>query len=113
MNLLTKLNYVPVRRYNPETTDYVMRVISNGGTISDASVNALATFVQDCNIALTCEKLVEVVTFASVGLVVATVKIVHPAGLPGLLTNVYFVSGGYDETGVKGGSLIDGATKCV
>ena len=31
MNLLTKLNYLPVRRYNPETTDYVMRVIANGG----------------------------------------------------------------------------------
>ena len=60
MNLLTKLNYLPVRRYNPETTDYVMRVIANGGTISDASVDAIEKFVQDCKNALIWDKLLEV-----------------------------------------------------
>ena len=111
MNLLTKLNYLPVRRYNPETTDYVMRVIANGGTISDASVDAIEKFVQDCKNALIWDKLLEVAPFAGTGLNAAMVKLVFPAGVPGVLTNVNFVSGDYSETGVNGGLLGDGATK--
>jgi hypothetical protein len=39
------------------------------------------------------------------------VKLVHPGGVPGVLTNVNFVAGDYTETGASGGLLGDGATK--
>jgi hypothetical protein len=39
------------------------------------------------------------------------VKLVYPAGAPGVLTNVNFVSGDYTETGPNGGLLGDGSTK--
>ena len=111
MNLLKTLNYVPVRQYNPETTDYVLRVIANGGTISNTSIDAIEKFVQDCKNALIWDKLLEVAPFAGTGLNAAMVKLVYPSGAPAVITNVNFVSGDYNETGANGGLLGDGTTK--
>lgn len=111
MNLLKFLGYIPIKRYNPETLDYRDRIIANGGTISDASVDAIEKFVQDCKNALVWDKLLEVAPFAGTNLNAALVKLVYPAGVPGVITNVNFVAGDYTETGANGGLLGDGATK--
>ena len=111
MNILKTLKVIPSKRYNPETLDFRDRVVANGGTISEASVDAVEKFVQDCKNALIWEKLLEVAPFAGTGLNAAMVKLVYPAGVPGVLTNVNFVSGDYNETGVNGGLLGDGTTK--
>ena len=55
MNLLKTLNYIPTKQYNPETADYRARVIANGGTISDTSIDAIEKFVQDCKNAMIWE----------------------------------------------------------
>jgi hypothetical protein len=108
MNLLKTLSYIPTRQYNPETVDYRARVIANGGTIADASIDAVEKFVQDCKNALIWDKLLEVAPFAGTNLSAALVKLVHPAGVPGVITNVNFVAGDYSEsTGLLG----DGTTK--
>lgn len=108
MNLLKTLKYIPVRQFNPETTDYRARVIANGGTISDAGIDAIEKFVQDCKNALIWDKFLEVAPFAGTNLSAALVKLVHPAGVPGVITNVNFVAGDYSEsTGLLG----DGTTK--
>src|SRR5688500_6622197 len=39
------------------------------------------------------------------------VKLVYPGGVPGVITNVNFVAGDYNETGANGGLLADGTTK--
>jgi hypothetical protein len=111
MNLLKSLSYIPIKRYNPETLDYRDRIVANGGTISDASVDAIEKFVEDCKNALIWDKLLEVAPFAGTNLNAALVKLVYPAGVPGVITNVNFVSGDYTETGANGGLLGDGATK--
>lgn len=108
MNLLKTLNYIPTKQYNPETADYRARVIANGGTISDTSIDAIEKFVQDCKNAMIWDKLLEVAPFAGTNLSAALVKLVHPAGVPGVITNVNFVAGDYSEsTGLLG----DGTTK--
>lgn len=111
MNLLQTLNYLPTRRYNPETIDYRNRVLANGGTISDASIDAIEKFVQDCKNALIWDRLLEVAPFAGGNLNAAMVKLIYPGGVSGVITNVNFVSGDYSETGASGGLLGDGATK--
>jgi hypothetical protein len=111
MNLLKSLTYIPIKRYNPETLDFRDRIIANGGTISDASIDAIEKLVEDCKNALVWDKLLEVAPFAGTNLNAALVKLVYPAGVPGVITNVNFVSGDYTETGANGGLLGDGATK--
>ena len=113
MNLLKTLNYIPTKRFNPETTDYRERVIANGGSISDASIDAVEKFVQDCKNALIWDKFLEVAPFAGANLNAALVKLAHPVGVPGVITNVNFVAGDYSESGANGGLLGDGATKFV
>jgi hypothetical protein len=111
MNILKSLNYIPIKRYNPETLDFRDRILANGGAISDSSVDAIEKFVQDCKNALLWDKLLEVAPFLGTNLNAALVKLVYPAGAPGVITNVNFVSGDYAETGANGGLLGDGATK--
>ena len=111
MKLLSTLQYIPVRRFNPETLDYRDRVLANGGTLSAPTLDAIEKFVQDCKNALLWGKLLEVAPFAGSNLNAALVKLVYPAGVSGVITNVNFVSGDYTETGASGGLLGDGATK--
>jgi len=108
MNYLKGLRHVPVRLFNLETVSYYNRVIANGGSISDASLNAVEKFVQDCKNSLIWEKLIEVGPFAGANLNAAMVKLVYPGGGSGVLTNVNFVAGDYNESGGLNG---DGATK--
>lgn len=111
MKLLSTLNYIPVRRFNPETIDYRDRVLANGGTLSAPTLDAIEKFVQDCKNALLWDKFLEVAPFAGGNLNAALVKLVYPAGVPGVITNVNFVSGDYTETGPTAGLLGDGTTK--
>jgi hypothetical protein len=111
MNLLKRIQCIPFKRYNPETTDYRTRVLANGGTISDASIDAIEKFVQDCKNALIWDKLLEVAPFAGTNLNAALVKLVYPVAAPGVITNVNLVAGDYSESGVNGGLLSDGTTK--
>jgi hypothetical protein len=111
MKLLQRFGFIPPRRFNPETTDYRDRVVANGGTISATTLDAIEKFVQDCKNALIWDKLLEVAPFAGANLNAALVKLVHPAGVPGVITNVNFVAGDYTESGPNGGLLGDGTTK--
>lgn len=111
MNLLKTLNRAPVKVFNPETRNYWDRVVANGGTISAASIDAVEKFLQDCKNALIWNKLLEVGPFAGSNLNAALVKLVYPAGAAGVLTNVNFVAGDYNESGSNGGLAGDGTTK--
>ena len=111
MNFLKSLRYVPVKLYNPETLNYRDRVLANGGLITEGTLDAIEKFVQDCKNAHLWDKLLDVGPFAGSNLNAALVKLVHPAGVPGLLTNFNFVSGDFAERGPNGGLLGDGATK--
>src|SRR5436190_9952725 len=111
MNILKGLRHVPVKLFNLETVSYYNRVISNGGIISDASLSAVEKFVQDCKNSLIWDKLIEVGPFAGADLNAALVKLIFPGGGSGVLTNVNFVAGDYNESGVNGGLNGDGATK--
>jgi hypothetical protein len=102
---------IRVKLYNPETLSYRDRILANGGSISEFSLDAVEKFVRDCKNALIWDKFLEVGTFAGTGLSAALVKLVYPAGDSGVLTNVNFVAGDYVETGSSGGLLGDGATK--
>lgn len=111
MNLLKGLRHVPVKLYNLETLSYYNRVMASGGSISDASLNAVEKFVQDCKNALIWDKLIEVAPFAGTNLNAALVKLIFAGGGASALTNVNFVADDYAETGPNGGLLGDGATK--
>ncbi|MGV3771998.1 MAG: hypothetical protein ACO1QB_03790 [Verrucomicrobiales bacterium] len=111
MNLLKTIRGVRVKLYNPETIAYRDRIISNGGSIAETSLDAIEKFVIDCKNASIWDKFLEVGPFAGTGLNAALVKLVYPGGGSGVLTNVNFVSGDYVETGTNGGLLGDGATK--
>jgi hypothetical protein len=111
MNYLKSLNYIPVKLRNPEVINYRDRVIANGGIISEASIDAVTKFVQDCKNSQVWSKLLEVGPFAGSNLSAALVKLVYPAGSSSVLTNVNFVSGDYNETGSNGGLNGDGVTK--
>ena len=111
MNYLKLLRHIPAKLYNPETADYRDRVIAAGGTLSEASLDAVEKFVRDCKNNELWDKLLEVAPFAGSNLSAALVKLIHPAGVSGTITNVNFVSGDYAETGPNGGLLGDGATK--
>lgn len=111
MNYLKTLRHLPVKVRNPETVGYKERVLANGGAISEASLDAVEKFVQDCKNGQVWSKLLEVAPFAGSNLAAALVKLLHPVGSPGVLTNVNFVAGDYNETGVNGGLNGDGATK--
>ncbi len=111
MKLISQLNRIPTKLYNPETLLYRDRVIANSGTISDASLDAVEKFVQDCKNAMVWDKLLEVGVFAGNNLNAALTKLVVGPGAPTALTNVNFVGGDYAETGSSGGLNGDGATK--
>lgn len=111
MNYLKHLNHVPVKLYNPETLDYRDRVWAAGGTISQASLDAVEKFVRDCKDSHVWSRLIEVGVFAGGNLNAALVKLIHPPGSPSSLTNVNFIAGDYAERGPNGGLLGDGATK--
>ena len=111
MNILKGLRHVPVILYNLETVSYYNRLVANGGTISDASLNAVEKFVQDCKNSMVWDKLIEVGPFAGNNLNAALVKLVFPGGGSGVLTNVNFVAGDYNESGASGGLNGDGTTK--
>jgi hypothetical protein len=59
MNLLKGLRRVPVKLRNLETVAYYNRILANGGSISDASLDAVEKFVQDCKNGLVWDKLIE------------------------------------------------------
>lgn len=111
MNYLKQLKRVPVKLRSAETLSYAQRVLDNGGTISEGSVDAIEKFVQDCKGNGIWAKLLEVAPFAGGNLNAALVKLVYPAGIAGVITNVNFVSGDYVETGASGGLNGDGLTK--
>jgi hypothetical protein len=110
MKFLKSLRYLPAKLRNPETTSYRDRVIANGGTIPESSLDAIEKFVQDCKNANIWSKFLDVGVFAGSNLNAALVKLVYQSG-GGVLTNVNFVSGDYNETGANGGLNGDGATK--
>lgn len=108
MNLLKTLRYVTARPFRPETSQYADRVISNGGSISEASLVAIDQFIGDCRAANIWDKFIEVGPFAGANLNAALVKLVYQPGGQSALTNVNFVAGDYVESGSNGGLLGDG-----
>lgn len=111
MNLLRQLRRLPAKAWNPETVAYRDRVLANGGSIADRSLDAIDKFVLDCKNGAVWDKLIEVGPFAGSNLNAALVKLVYPGGGQGTLANVNFAAGNYAETGANGGLLGDGATK--
>lgn len=111
MNLLKRIQYIPARSYSAEALNYRERVLANGGTLAETTLAAVDRFVLDGKLAGVWDKLLDVGIFAGGNLNAAMVKLVYPAGVPSVLTNVNFVSGDYAETGANGGLLGDGATK--
>lgn len=48
MNDPQSSNYISIKRYQPETIEYQMRIAARGGRISEASIDAVDEFVQEC-----------------------------------------------------------------
>ncbi|MGZ8899191.1 MAG: hypothetical protein ACXW3Z_03770 [Limisphaerales bacterium] len=48
MNDPESSNYISIKRYQPETIEYQMRITAKGGRISEASIDAVDEFVQEC-----------------------------------------------------------------
>ena len=44
----TSSNYISIKRYQPETIEYQMRITAKGGRISPASIDAVDEFVCEC-----------------------------------------------------------------
>jgi hypothetical protein len=108
MNLLKTLRYVSARPFRPETSQYADRIISNGGSISEASLVAIDQFIGDCRAANIWDKFIEVGPFAGANLNAALVKLVYQPGGQSALSNVNFVASDYVESGASGGLLGDG-----
>ena len=109
MNLIKTLNRIPAKLYNAETISYRDRIIANGGTISEGSLDAVEKFVRDCRAANIWDKFTEIGTFAGNNLNAALVKLLYST--QSTLTNLNFVSGDYTETGASAGLNGDGSTK--
>lgn len=48
MNEPQSSNYISIKRYQPETIEYQMRITAKGGRISAESIDAVDEFVQEC-----------------------------------------------------------------
>ena len=48
MNEPTSSPYISIKRYEPETIEYQMRITARGGRISEASIDAVDEFVREC-----------------------------------------------------------------
>jgi hypothetical protein len=107
MNLLKTLSNLP-RGWRDETLQYADRIATNGGSISQASLVAIDTFVRACQVAGIWSKFIEVGPFAGSNLNAAMVKLVYQPAAGSVLTNSSFVSGDYVETGASGGLNSDG-----
>ena len=107
MKLLKKLSNLP-RGWRDETLQYADRIAANGGSITQASLVAIDTFVRACQVAGIWSKFIEVGPFAGSNLNAAMVKLVYQPAAGSVLTNSNFVSGDYVETGSNGGLSGDG-----
>lgn len=81
-----------------EVVDYRNRVIAAGGSISDNSLQAIATYVQTLKLNNIWDKFLEIAPYAGSNLNTALVKLKYPSGVQSSLTNVGFASGDYSET---------------
>jgi hypothetical protein len=107
MNLLKTLSNLP-RGWRDETLQFADRIAANGGSITQASLVAIDTFVRACQIAGIWSKFIEVGPFAGSNLNAAMVKLVYQPAAGSVLTNSNFVAGDYVETGANGGLNNDG-----
>src|SRR5436190_8249393 len=107
MNLLKTLSNLP-RGWRDETLQYADRIAANGGSITQASLVAIDSFVRACQVAGIWSKFIEVGPFAGSNLNAAMVKLVYQPAAGSVLTNSSFVSGDYVETGASGGLNGDG-----
>ena len=107
MNLLKTLSNLP-RGWRAETLQYADNIAANGGSISQASLVAIDTFVRACLVAGIWSKFIEVGPFAGSNLNAAMVKLVYQPAAGSVLTNSSFVAGDYVETGSNGGLASDG-----
>jgi hypothetical protein len=86
-----------------EVVDYRSRVIAAGASISDNSLQTIATFVQTLKLNNIWSKFLEISPYAGNDLNAALVKLKYPSGIQSTLTNMNFVSGDYSEsTGLTG-----------
>src|SRR5947199_10790573 len=97
MNLLNKLSNLP-RGWRAETLQYADNVAANGGSISQASLVAIDSFVRACQVAGIWSKFIEVGPFAGSNLNGAMVKPVYQPTAGSVLTNSSLVSSNCIET---------------
>jgi hypothetical protein len=107
MNLLKTLSNLP-RGWRSETLQYADNIAANGGSITQASLVAIDSFVRACQTAGIWSKFIEVGPFAGSNLNAAMVKLVYQPAAGSVLTNSSFVSSDYVETGANGGLNSDG-----
>lgn len=81
-----------------EIADYRNRIIANGGTISDTSLQAIATFIDTLKLNNIWDRFLEIAPYAGNNLNAALVKLKYSNGGQSTLTNVGFVPGDYSET---------------
>lgn len=106
-NFMTVTQRKSVVRWDAVAVDYRARIVTAGGTITDAAAWAVNEFVLATKAAGIWDKLVDVAPFAGAQLAAALIKLKGPAGTLAL-TNHNFVGGDYTQaTGLNG----DGATK--
>lgn len=92
-----------VEQIHPDTLDYRSRLISNGGTISDADLTAVDVFVKEVYGNGLRSLLLDVSPLAGNNLAAALTKLWYPSGVQSSLTNNNFVAGDYTRaTGLQG-----------
>ncbi len=97
-----------IKSVNREISSYVSRINVEGGSISDASIQAHRAFIQTLKQNNLWNKLLEISTYAGDNLNAALVKLKHPVGVQSTLTNVGFVGVDYSE---NSGIIGNGSTK--
>lgn len=95
-----------VEQIHPDTLDYRSRLVSNGGTISDADLTAVDVFVKEVYGNGLRSLLLDVSPLAGNNLAAALTKLWHPSGVQGVLTNNNFVGADYTRTtGLQGNGM--------
>ena len=102
---------------HPEASDWAARVVSNGGTVSSATLAAVNRFCRAIDTAGMRDRFLRLNLFAGSGLSAALVPLYRGRSYGGTTvgnatdTNVNFVSGDYAETGSSGGLKGNGSSK--
>ncbi|MBN3993896.1 MAG: hypothetical protein HWQ36_26280 [Nostoc sp. NMS2] len=90
-------------KLDTDVANFKNRIIADGGTISNSSLQAHNTFVKSLKLGGIWDKCLEIATYAGNDLNAALVKLKYPSGIQSSLTNVGFVNADYSEiTGLSG-----------